>query len=364
VPAIPDPLPTSGQNPLVSPPSGSGVVPTPLGPTPGNPDVDLATISFVTAVLAAGNVTPTTAQAGVMPALITAASREMLRFMGRRIVAHDCVEIVGPEGGRFDRGEPATAKLRGFPIAGVNSVMTGRVTALTVRNTASSTNQVATVALITTGDAEQGDLVSVGLALRRVASGVTTTDRLYFAEHPTMNALAAAIAGLSGGWTATVQGANSTPNLGLWSPLDLVGARTPKDALHGGASLDVFATPASDCDVDPSTGIVRFHGGCSGGFGRGSDYGFEDFGSGGWGFGAGQYRVSYRSGWETVPEQLQMVVAEVVRMMFTRLKTNTEFKSQSGSSGDENWSWTIREMIPTMPEWAMQTLMLYKDWSI
>jgi hypothetical protein len=252
-------------------------VPTPLA----TPDaIDLITSAYAASVLSAGGVTLTTAQATILSSLVTAASREIIRYCSRKFGLQSYTEILTPEGGRQDRGEPASAKLSAFPVQSVTSVLTNRSTVLTITNTDTSTNQFASVAFSATGDVEYLDLTYTGLTLSRTASGVTSTSVLLFADNVTLASLAAAINALGNGWSATVQS-----NYGLFPSASLVGVREPKNALSTGATLDLFTQPASSYDVDRSTGILRCFGWAGNGSGYGGFYGaFGDAfdGVGGW----------------------------------------------------------------------------------
>lgn len=336
----------------------------------GNPAIDLTTAQHAANVLAAAGLALTGPQAQLLPSLITAASREIVRYCGRKFALGTYSEIVTPEGARQDRGEPATAKLTAFPVVDVSSVMTGRATVLTVTNGDTSTNQYAQIAFATTGDVEYLDLSYTGLVLSRVASGVTANDTLVFADNPTLAGLAAAINALGHGWTATVQASyEKHPSASL------VGGREPKNALSTGAALDLFTQAASGYDIDRASGILRCY---ATGFGSG-------LGIGGWGgslgdpwgaawdglggiaggmLGWGQWQVNYRAGWATVPENLQLVCAEVVKLSLDRLKLNGQMKSQSGGSDLESWSWTARDALQALPEWATTIMNYYKDYSV
>src|SRR3954462_7864874 len=104
---------------------------------------DLATATFVANALAAGGKTLSAAETAILGPLITAASKEMQRFMGRGIPLATYREGVTPEGGRPDGGEPASAKLSQFPVQAIASVRTGRTAALVVSNVDPATHQFA-----------------------------------------------------------------------------------------------------------------------------------------------------------------------------------------------------------------------------
>lgn len=192
------------------------VVPTPISTSA----VDLITGTFATNALLAGGISLTSAQSTILPSVITSASREIIRYCGRQFSAITYDEILTPEGGRQDRGEPASVKLSYFPVVSIDRVSTGRATVLTITNTDTSTNQLASVAFEVSGDVEYNDLSYTGLILGRAASGSTTTTSLSFAGYPTINTLATAINGLGNGWKASVA-SNRSPSPGLFSTTEL-----------------------------------------------------------------------------------------------------------------------------------------------
>lgn len=325
--------------------------------------LDLITSQYATQVLAAGGVTLTGSQSAILPTLITAASREIIRYCSRQFALTTYVDILTPEGTRQDRGEPASAKLSAFPVQSVTSVLTNRSTVLTIRNTATTTNQFASVSFTMTGDVEYFDLTYTGITLSRTASGVATTTTLTFASYVTLGSLATAINALGNGWNATVQSGYT-----LYPSASLVGAREPKNALSSGACLDLFTTPATSYDIDRASGIMRCYGGQAGS-GFGGFYGaFGDpafaamDGMGGYGgaWGWGQYQLTYTAGWATIPEQLQQVCAEVVKGMYARLSIDPSLKSETLGK----YTWAARDTISTLPDWAQSTLGYYRSWSV
>jgi hypothetical protein len=173
-----------------------------------------------------------------------------------------------------------------------------------------------------------------------------------------VQALAGAINALSGGWKA--KAASGTPAPGLLSTLELVGVREPKNALSPGAALDAFTQDASSYDIDRATGILRAYGLGSGGGAWGPAYGSPCDGLGDWGSGSlgwNQYRVTYTAGFATVPESVAQVCAELVKTTLERLKTDSMLQSETTGK----YSWTARQAIATLPDWALQALTYYKD---
>src|SRR4051812_1791973 len=106
----------------------------PVTPTPlASPDpIDLVTGPFAASVLSAGGVTLGTAQAAILGTLVTAASREIIRYCNRPFALQAFDEILAPEGGRQDRGEPASATLSYFPVVTISRCNTGRSTVLQI----------------------------------------------------------------------------------------------------------------------------------------------------------------------------------------------------------------------------------------
>lgn len=264
-----------------------------------------------------------------------------------------------PEGGRQDRGESDSAKLSAFPVQSVASVTTGRSSVLTVTNSDPATNQFASVAFTLTGDVEYLDLAYTGLSLSRTASGVTTRTTLSFTSYVTLGALATAINTLGAGWNARIQSSYE-----CYPSASLVGVREPKNALGNGAVLDLFTTSATRYDIDRATGILRCHGWGGNGFGAafGAPSGASWEGAGGDGGSgcSGQYQVTYQAGWATIPENLQQVCAEVVKGIFARLDGDPSLKSETA----DKYSWTAKDAMTSLPDWATSVLGYYKDWSV
>jgi hypothetical protein len=337
---------------------GIGIAPN------SNAAIDLCTAAYASDALSAGGITLSTAQLTILPTLITAASREIIRYCGRQFALATYDEIVTPEGGRQDRGEPASVKLSYFPVQSVTRVQTGRSTVLTVNNTDQTTNQLASVAFAVSGDVEYNDLTYTGLNLSRTASGTVAASSLSFTTYPTVNALAAAINALGGGWKAAVA-SNSTPSPGLIASTELVGVREPKNAFSPGASLDAFTTAADSYDIDRRTGIMRCYGWSgwgAGGFGGafGDPFGSSwdgSYGLGGGVLGFSQYRVVYSAGYATIPEDIQQVCAELVKLTYERLKTDMTLQSETTGK----YTFTARQAIQGLPEWAIQILTFRKD---
>lgn len=334
----------------------------------GDPSIDCATSAFVTNVLSAGGMTLTTAESAILAQLITAASREMTRFMGgRKIPLQSYQELLSLENyGRQDRGEPMTAKLSFFPVVDVTRCATGRVSALLVSNSDSTTNQDAAVAFTTSGDVEfSAGLIYTGLTLTRWASGTQDTQTIAWtitSPYTTIQSVATSINALGNGWTATVQ--DST--LAGLPACRMVGARETKGALAPGCTLSVFNTPPRSFDIERRSGILRSWWGSAGFGGWGGAWGDpfgggDGLGGGGYGgLGYGQIQVWYTAGFAVIPVDLQQVTAEIVKLAFDRLNRDSSLKSED--AGD--YSYAVRDVWGMLPEWVYNTLTRYKDWQV
>jgi hypothetical protein len=326
--------------------------------------IDLVAGSRAQAILSAGGVTLSATQASILPMLITAASREMIRFCGNRpLAAMNFTEILTPEGTRQDRGEPATARLGRFPVLSITRCATGRTTALTITNSAADE---ATVVFVATGDVDFDNLIYTGLTLSRSVAGVVTTDTVTWttaSPYTTIASVAASINALGGGWSATATTGGS-PDVSRFPAAYLVGAREPKDATGSAtARLEVYGTPYASYSIERSTGLLS----CSGlSWGRGFG-GWDQWGGWGESAGGGYYgwpsvEIRYRAGFETVPEQLQLCCAEVVQLMFGRLVLDPALASET----TDKYTWTAhaKDALANVSDGARATLNYFKDWRV
>jgi hypothetical protein len=231
---------------------------------------DLITLETATARLTG----LTSGQAAALPSLISAASRAVETFCGRSFTASDRDEVVDASDGQASLYPP---------VIRINSVMAGLMTALSLQ----ATGELASVAMIESGDTAPWEPTTrTGLRLSRTVSGVTTTASVLYATSTTLATLATAINALAG-WTATVTaGFSAWPSSALW--VDGAGhAASPSSA-----SLGVFATPAGVLQVDRQAGIIEIDA-------------FD------------RVRASYRSGFETVPADIQEATIQTIRSLLT-----------------------------------------------
>ena len=280
---------------------------------------DLISLAQATAQLPAGTDTTFAAY------LITGVSKQIARYLGRYVVQATYDEIRMPMPGDPYRNQPDSIHLHQYPLISVARVAGARTTALTVSNTDATTNQRASIQLVTTGDPEI-QLTSTGVTLTRVASAVTTTATLTWAAYPTVTTLAAAINALGGGWLAT-----PTTALASYASADLIAPFAPLGCLAGtpGASLDLFATDLSLLEIDRPSGTLLI-GPQSIPFGPSPSFGWPNATPTDSTFGAfgRPVRVTYSAGWATVPEQIQQACLTAVQDSYYDVKITTAFKSK------------------------------------
>lgn len=329
---------------------------------PADP-LDLLTLDQATGFLAAGNIDVSAALLTQLPAIITAASREMQRELHRIIPANNYDDVLRPTEGRPDRGEPATALLGQFPVLSDPTpvVQGGRVPLLHVTNTDSDSNQIARIALVCTGDPDV-QITYSGLTLTRVSQAVTTTNTLLWADYPTVGALAAAVNAAGGGWSAVVTQGRAT--FAGWPTTELLGARESKPGFSPGTTLDVFSIDL-DASIDRPSGIVRIGVGqpwAYGGFGWAQGGGWldlEDSIDGPSGSG-NQIRVRYRAGFEVIPAPLVYYAGLVVQAMAFRLGQNPALSQESAA----DYSYQARDALQALPDDVRSGLWKWTAWRV
>ncbi len=142
-------------------------------------------------------------QDSLLNTLITALSDAIEKYCRRDFTSKSYDELYSGNGDR-------RLFLREYPLQSVQSVRYRPVTVLKIINNNTGLNQRATVAI-----------TSTGLALVRVASGVTSTDTsVTFAGNPTLQTVANAVNALGNGWSAQVVG-DTGGDYGLWPSADL-----------------------------------------------------------------------------------------------------------------------------------------------
>ncbi|MBI2804812.1 MAG: hypothetical protein HYX68_07495 [Planctomycetes bacterium] len=185
--------------------------------------------------------------------------------------------------------------LRHYPITSVERVAHDPAPVLRVTN-ASATNQRATVKVTATG-----------LVLIRVASGVSSTSTILFADQVTLTALATAITALGNGWSASVADAA----FNLRASADLRSLQGALDAKDVEAELKMHTRELSSFQVDAETGCLTR--------GTGAP----------WHGGLHHWRVVYQAGYTAAPEDVQEACAQWVAQLFWLTKRDPGLASES-----------------------------------
>lgn len=307
---------------------------------------DLISQAYLTGCLADYGLTA--AQTAMLPQLTAAASRAIRRYCDRHFSRRTAIDEL------YTLGRGGQTLLKEYPVNGVARVAGSPTTVLSVRNSDGTTNQRATATLATTGSLDAG-LVVTGLTLWRIASGVPSVDTLAFAAYATVQALAAAIAAVGGGWTAAV-----ASGYGPWPTADLRAVQGALPALGRAAELTIHAEDLP-FDLEPETGTLwvdlPLEGGDPSSSPRWGDLGEPD----GLALEARPMglRVVYDAGWDTVPEDVQQACVEAVKAQLDRLGADTVLKSESGGE----YSYTLRdaEEVAALPLAVRSALAPYRS---
>lgn len=304
---------------------------------------DLITQQYLAAALA--DLGLSTNALANLPAVAAAASRLVRDWCNRQFTRATRDELL-----TIDPRRPIY--LREFPVNAITRVSINPTAVLTVTNTATSTNQRAMAQLATSGSADAGLAVS-GLTLTRIASGVAAGASLPFSTSVTVQALAAAIAALGGGWAATV-----ASGYGAWPTADLRAVQGATPALAPGAAdlrihVEDVAFTLDERDWSLTLG----------------DYDGDAFASPRWGPtfsaddgdqrirpGPNNLRVVYDAGFDAIPESIQDATVEVAKVMLARWSTDGVLSGES----DGTYRWQAREVIGSIPDSARQSLALYR----
>lgn len=229
----------------------------------------------------------TAAEDTTLSELIKVCSSAIEKYCRRQFDSQDFDEL-------YPGNSSDTLHLRHFPVSKVTRVAFDPTTVLTVKNTATSTNQRATARV-----------TSTGLELIRVASGTVTTDTsVTWAGNATLSAVASAVTVLGNGWQGQVKGSN-----GSWRSADLRDFQGHLNALNVEAPLKIHTQELSEYDLDDRRGWLV----------RGNSPAFPGD-SLSWFGGRNYWRVLYTAGWSTVPEDVQEACAEWVATLFWQTK--------------------------------------------
>lgn len=229
--------------------------------------------------------------------LINAVSRAIQRYCRRDFVQTAYDELVNGSGGR-------RLILNQYPIISVQSVRCRPVAVLTIANDDTTTNQQARVSV-----------TSAGLTLTRVASGVTSTDTVFFAGNATLSALAGALNALGNGWSA-----QAVSDFALWPSADL---RAPQGAMSArGQSVDLRLHTEEFAGYE----IDDRHGWLLRPLPTIDCLSLDELI---WSPGINNFRVQYTAGFAAVPDDVQEAAAELTATLFKELGRNQGLERES-----------------------------------
>ena len=285
---------------------------------------DLVDLPTVTAQLAERGMTA--AELAAVPQLITTASANMRLFLRRVVTAWTFDELYTVSAPNSD------ITLRQFPVLGVESVRAGLASVITITN---SLAQRAVVTLQSSGDPETSP-APTGLTLVSWTAGTKSSQSVTFAANPTLAAVASAVTGLGGGWSATAD-----PTYQLYPSLDLRAVQG-SSAAGGRSACVVMHTTDIDFAVDErigslSLGANPYQSTSSPRWGPTWDQEYSDVDAYG---GTNGVRVVYTAGWRNVPADITQGVVETVKAALDRMRTDSAIKSES----DGTISWSGRDL--------------------
>lgn len=235
-----------------------------------------------------GNLASSSDENNTLDALLAAVTKAIENYCWRTFAVTSYDEVYPGNGKR-------ELVLRHYPLASIERVAYGPAPVLRAINTTASV-QRATVKVTATG-----------LDLIRVASGVSTTNTILFADQVTLSALAAAITALGNGWSGTV--AESSFNLRASADLRaLQGACNAKDV---NAELKLHLNETSSYLTDENCGCLTREAGA------------------GWDGGVHHWRIVYRAGFSAVPDDVQEACAEWVAQLFWLTKRDPGLASEA-----------------------------------
>ena len=214
--------------------------------------------------------------------------------------------------------------LRNYPIVSIERVAEGPLPVLRITNTSGS-SQRATV-----------KVTAVGLELIRVASAAITTSTILFSDQPTLSALAAAVNGLGNGWSASVLNAADD----LRASADLRALQGAFAALNLNADLKLHTRELSSFFVDADRGCLHM----------------DDASA--WFGGFNYWRVLYRAGYSTIPDDVQEACAEWTSQLFWQTKRDPGLVSEAIPGT------LSRTVLRDMPASAKFLLAPYRNWRV
>jgi hypothetical protein len=209
-------------------------------------------------------------------------------------------------------------------VLAVYGVYSGSTQALVIRNTDTSNQQAFVREVI---DHASGS-APTGLYLQRTASGVASSATLTYATYPTLDLLAAAVVALGNGWTATV-----TSPYGSWPSAQL--RVTESDAGDVDAVLSLYSDRYVPRSLDTEAGLIETRS-------------------------SSPVRVSYRAGYETIPEDIQWAAYLIVRANLVTDQTLDSDRVKSHRLGDRSIEYTDRMTGMAVPSEALSILRRYR----
>lgn len=287
-----------------------------------------------------------------LPDLITASSVLIEKTINCQFTQTDYDELYDGDGGGI-------LITRNRPVNSITRLMGTLDTVMTVAQTDSTTNQIATAALATTGDFESG-LTVTGLTLSRTASGVTTTNAVSFSANETLSSVATAINALGNGWSATV----ADSNLGKWPAAELVPLQGAGNCLGPGMPFKIHTTVIGATITDPRAGIIRLDAGSYdpifafwSGYG-GAGLGVGQIGNVGMPLGPSAMRLKYNAGYATIPAPVQLACAETVKAAIELAKTDVTLQGET----DGAYSYSVASIMNRLaiPPEALRRLAPYR----
>jgi hypothetical protein len=307
---------------------------------PGPPE--LATLPYVQ--LALSSLSLTSDQVEYLPYAIASASQMIRQYCNRYFSRRTVTKTYYPS-------LEGTIRLDDFPVNRVLRASTGLADVATI-TASNSLFQIANVRYSSTGEWDYG-FAYTGIELYSVSDGVALTTPLLFATYPTIGALVTAINAVTG-WTCSLTGTDYSrkPTSELFCEDDSQGV------LESGASLRIFSRDIR-VRVDHNTGFVNIGRSASSaplGLKWGPDApAWEQAG-----VVAGEnsmVRIQADTGFELIPQDLQMAVAEITRSVIQRLSTDMAIKKESIGE----YSYEINSILDSITPGSRQTLSLYRS---
>jgi hypothetical protein len=305
---------------------------------------DLITQNYLSTMLA--DMGLTTNQTAMLPSLTTAASRAVRIYCNRYFTRTIWDEL-------YTLKSRDTLVLNQYPVNALIYVWSNPQTVISISNTDNSTNQRARFAIASAGSVDLG-LTYTGVSLTRVASGVVSAATVLFSANLTLTALATAVNALGGGWSASV-----TSGFEKYATADLRGVQGGLSAFSSQGNGLVMHVDELNANLRETTGILDLSGPPNDPFSspRWGSFMASDYGDQTLVGGTNGIRVQYDAGYDTIPEDVQQAVVEVVQAMISRLDTDP---SLSGEKVGE-YEWSSDGRVPAIPDSAKEKLEKWRN---